>query len=94
MLPQIVFGGSTVAAVRTGKRLFTCVSSNVFCHVVFPKGRIHTEGTEMHLADGSSLHIARAITIQPHLLAMPSLIKHILKEITMFLFRLFKYIMK
>lgn len=94
MLPQIIFGGSTVAAVRAGKRLFTCVSSNVFCHVVFPKSRIHTEGTLVHLADSSSLHIARTITIHPHLLAMPSLIKHILQVITMLLFRSFKYIMK
>lgn len=85
MLPQIVFGGSAVAAVWAGERLFTGVRSNVFCHVVFPNGRVHTEGTEVHLADDSLPHIARTITIHSHLLAMPGFIKHIRQDNVMLL---------
>lgn len=94
MLPQIVFGGSTIAAVWAGERLFTCVGSNVFCHVVFPNSRVHTEGTEVHLADASLPHIARTITIHSHLLAMPSFIKHILQKIFMPLFTLIIWLKK
>lgn len=85
VLPQIVFGSSTVAAVWAGEWLFTSVCSNVFCHVVFPNSRVHTEGTEMHLADDSLPHIARTITIHSHLLAMPGFIKHIHQDIIVLL---------
>lgn len=69
-----VLCASAIGTMRTKERFFSCVRAYVFSHVIFPIGRIATEGTLVKLADASPPAKPRTITVQSHLLGTPSLV--------------------